>query len=545
MKHLFPVYKNKIIFILFLIVPLFINAQVLTKDSMELVNLYNSTNGKNWLNNTNWLSSQPVSTWYGVQTNENRVIEIFLGYNNLINSIPESIGNLDKLEYLYLSGNKLSGNIPTSITNCIFLKNFYLDNNQLSGSIPFDIDNFQELINFNVANNQFSGTLPNTLGLLSKLVMLNCSFNQFTGSIPATLSNCKKLFSLDLAYNQLTGIIPPELEKCKNLFYLGLGNNLLTGTVPANYIVNPYCVYTLNNNQLNGALPLPADTLFNFQDLSGNKFNTFSGFDPGINLCRELYYGDQNGDSIPIKYNGSQLSVSAGGNVANNEYRWYKTGFLDRTIIGDSIYPISGPGRYYVVVVNYLVGDIKLVSQKIDLTTLPVQFINFSATLQNKDALLKFSTANEVNVSNYIVQRSIDGINFTSLASINAQNNKENNYQYIDLNVTELAKQHLYYRIQEIDNDGVTYLSKIINLTINPSITSILTYPNPVKDFINIIPGEPAFSLIKILNINGNVVYEKGITLPNKINLSSLAGGVYFLDINVNGVIKRTKIIKE
>ena len=38
-------------------------------DRDALVTLYNATDGPNWVNNTNWLSDEPLDTWYGVTTN--------------------------------------------------------------------------------------------------------------------------------------------------------------------------------------------------------------------------------------------------------------------------------------------------------------------------------------------------------------------------------------------------------------------------------------------------------------------------------------------
>ena len=35
-------------------------------DSLALVALYNSTNGKDWTNNANWLSDKPIYSWYGI-----------------------------------------------------------------------------------------------------------------------------------------------------------------------------------------------------------------------------------------------------------------------------------------------------------------------------------------------------------------------------------------------------------------------------------------------------------------------------------------------
>ena len=41
-----------------------VRAQVSEQDSLALVALYNATNGPNWTNNTNWLTT-PVSQWVG------------------------------------------------------------------------------------------------------------------------------------------------------------------------------------------------------------------------------------------------------------------------------------------------------------------------------------------------------------------------------------------------------------------------------------------------------------------------------------------------
>ena len=39
-------------------------------DKAALTALYNATDGSNWTNNTNWLSNEPLSKWYGVTIND-------------------------------------------------------------------------------------------------------------------------------------------------------------------------------------------------------------------------------------------------------------------------------------------------------------------------------------------------------------------------------------------------------------------------------------------------------------------------------------------
>ncbi|MBK8737347.1 MAG: Two component regulator three Y domain protein, partial [Saprospiraceae bacterium] len=39
-------------------------------DSLELVKLYNSLDGPNWTNKTNWLvPGKSIDTWYGIKLN--------------------------------------------------------------------------------------------------------------------------------------------------------------------------------------------------------------------------------------------------------------------------------------------------------------------------------------------------------------------------------------------------------------------------------------------------------------------------------------------
>ena len=64
------------------------SAQASTSDSLALVDLYNSTNGPDWTNHTNWLTSAPLSTWFGVFLDGPYVNSIALQHNNLVGTLP-------------------------------------------------------------------------------------------------------------------------------------------------------------------------------------------------------------------------------------------------------------------------------------------------------------------------------------------------------------------------------------------------------------------------------------------------------------------------
>ena len=86
------------------------------KQRDALVDLYNSTDGDNWTDNTNWCSDKPVGEWYGVTaTSEGVVKELRLYNNNLTGQLPPSLASLENMDNLYLFNNRLSGEVPQEV----------------------------------------------------------------------------------------------------------------------------------------------------------------------------------------------------------------------------------------------------------------------------------------------------------------------------------------------------------------------------------------------------------------------------------------------
>ncbi|MFO7891109.1 MAG: choice-of-anchor D domain-containing protein, partial [bacterium] len=93
-----------------------------SQDSLALIALYNSTDGDNWTDNSNWLS-QPIEEWYGVTVNNGYVTSLELNDNNLNGTIPSELEKLFKLEVIKLNSNQLTGTVPTSLTKLTNLLN--------------------------------------------------------------------------------------------------------------------------------------------------------------------------------------------------------------------------------------------------------------------------------------------------------------------------------------------------------------------------------------------------------------------------------------
>ena len=128
-----------------------------------LVALYNSTDGDNWTDNTNWLTDAPIDEWYGVIMRSRNIYQLVLNSNQLVGTIPPELGNLAILQYLDLHDNQLKGEIPSEIGGLSNLESLYLSINQLAGQIPSELGNLTKLRHLWLSDNQFTGCIPEAL----------------------------------------------------------------------------------------------------------------------------------------------------------------------------------------------------------------------------------------------------------------------------------------------------------------------------------------------------------------------------------------------
>jgi len=400
-------------FLVFLINPLTGKSQTVNdQDSLALVDLYNSTNGPGWLRQTNWLTTAPLSSWYGVVVVNGRVDSLKLRFCNLIGTIPaslgslsglvsldlsmnklsdtipssigslsnlialqlssnkltggipSSLGNLSHLTWLHLSSNQLSGNIPSSLGDLSNLGRLEIGYNQLNGSIPASFSNLSNLNYLYLPNNQLSGSVPSFLGNLSKLVLIDLSHNLLADTIPASIGNLPSLSNFYLAYNQISGHLPASIGNLSGLYILNFSNNQMSGNIPSGLGNLPHISsISLDNNNLSGNIPsslIGHDNLQNLH-LSNNKF-LFDGLEDIANSYNNGNFTYAPQATIPLNRYGNLLSLSAGGTLGNDTFRLYKDGLLNMSQIGDSTFIISTTGKYYVTVTNRIASQLTLYS---------------------------------------------------------------------------------------------------------------------------------------------------------------------------------------
>ena len=240
--------RSSVLVAVLVLIPMsYADAQIPQVERDALIALYNSTDGANWSDNTNWLGAVGTEcTWYMVFCAGGHVEGLHLSSNQLSGVIPPELGNLSTLGALYLWSNQLSGVIPPELGSLSSLLYLGLSSNQLSGSIPPQLGSLSSLLTLNLSSNQLSGVIPPELGNLSSLEVLYLSSNLLSGSPPAELQNLSALYDnySDLRWNALHSN-NPTLIAFLNIKQYG-GDWQSTQTIaPANLTVDSVGSYTV------------------------------------------------------------------------------------------------------------------------------------------------------------------------------------------------------------------------------------------------------------------------------------------------------------
>lgn len=173
-------------------------------------------------------------------------------------------------------------------------------------------------------------------------------------------------------------------------------------------------------------------------------------------------------------------------------------------------------------------------------STLPVSLIDFKGQHVGNNNVLSWSTATEVNNKGFHVQYSFNGNDFRDMAFVNSKATNGNSsstlsYQYTD---SRSLAENVYYRLIQVDKDGHTTYSKIILLKGEKakSITLNAVYPNPAKNYLNLVVSSPVNNIIQIIitDVTGKAVQRQAYSVVEggnniDLNIAKLPAGSYFL----------------
>ncbi len=221
--------------------------------------------------------------------------------------------------------------------------------------------------------------------------------------------------------------------------------------------------------------------------------------------------------------NGSQIGAGEYVVYAGNSNTVTVTGLNGNTTYHYAVFEYNGVDAPLYNTAN-VVSNSTLVP-----VTLPLTWLYFTAKEQDDNIILKWGTADELNSSHFIIERSI-GSGFAAIGTMQAAGNGSNDYTYIDN--TRLTGT-VSYRIKQVDIDNLyTYSNQVVVKTIDQQAVLKL-YPNPATESVRIsLPQGMLQAAIKIYSIDGKLAKTKTVVNGELILLNDLPKGIYHVVIN-------------
>jgi hypothetical protein len=364
-------------------------------------------------------------------------------------------------------------------------------------------------------------------------------------------------------------------ENENNIVIWNIGEVEDTFTVPfgyntANYM--PVTFATLNASGTNG--------YFEFATYGGPDYlnssylpsgiTNFSGFGNSDNstyvvdrfwLIRAKDYDSGNTlkpDIENLRFTYRDPEHAAVGNTINENFLWIQryNPVLDSWydyIPGNGVATVDPVGNTVeVAIVPYdEVHDWWVLVDKVN--PLPIELLSFTASPVNNSYIqLDWSTANEQNSDYFIVERSLDAVNWEFVLTRKAAGNSNATLQYADIDPAPY-KGLSYYRLKMVDFYQSFKYSKIVPVFIESTgIIATVLYPNPTQEILYLqakgdVEGDHQLT---IFDVQGRLMMSKHVTSKDllgsvPINVQKLAQGTYFLQVQGDELpIQAFKFIK-
>ena len=163
---------------------------------------------------------------------------------------------------------------------------------------------------------------------------------------------------------------------------------------------------------------------------------------------------------------------------------------------------------------------------------LPVELTSFEVTWMSSYPVLRWSTSSELNSSHFEVERSMDGVDYTTIARISTQGSKVTTSNYTHTDATEtLRASILYYRLHQIDVDRMHAYSPVRTVKTNRAMTGLFVFPNPARGTSTLV-GAATGTSVQILDALGRVVFATMADATGTTTLAlpaNLPKGVYLV----------------
>lgn len=175
---------------------------------------------------------------------------------------------------------------------------------------------------------------------------------------------------------------------------------------------------------------------------------------------------------------------------------------------------------------------------------IPVKLSSFTVQKLNNSVKLNWTTVQEINSKEFIVERSNNGTTWTAIATIPAAGNSNLMLNY---SITDNApvKGINFYRIKQVDLNARIDYSLTKSVLFNTAYEVLVT-PNPATNIVNIYFDKANNSSVNIQLVDAAGKIIKNISSDQtqiQINTSGISRGLYFVKVINEGNVTTSKLL--
>jgi hypothetical protein len=169
----------------------------------------------------------------------------------------------------------------------------------------------------------------------------------------------------------------------------------------------------------------------------------------------------------------------------------------------------------------------------------PALLLSFDGQVNNSTALLNWVMENQTNCKWFVIERAGAEGGYDSISVVDGINN--NNMTTYNFSDGHMLSGNNYYRLRQVDLDGVVRYSKVVTLTNNTddnTTPKMSVYPNPAAATLSysVSSAAPQQVIVQVYNLAGVVCYTSQQQLyagsnQQSISVSGLKNGNYFLKV--------------
>ena len=181
--------------------------------------------------------------------------------------------------------------------------------------------------------------------------------------------------------------------------------------------------------------------------------------------------------------------------------------------------------------------------QVLYMSIIPVELVSFGASVQGNSVNLTWQTATELNNSGFEVQRKTENSNWNKVGFVEGAGTttESRSYSFSD---AYSGQGTVSYRLKQIDFDGTSTYSKVINVDINAPADFKLNqnYPNPFNPSTTVSFTIPKASNVKLIIYN-QIGQQVGELVNRNLeagsynytwNAANQSSGIYFYELQAN-----------